>query len=877
MSLKAYRAKRDFTKTAEPKGTEGRSQPTDHAYLIQKHAARRLHYDLRLQIGDQLKSWAVTKGPSLNPRDRRLAVHVEDHPLDYGSFEGTIPKGEYGGGTVMLWDRGRWEPQGDAERDYRAGRLKFRLFGEKLQGGWMLLRMKPRSPRDKDNWLLIKERDEAARDDGDILDEQPDSVASGRSLEAIGAAAHAVWHSNRGANGKATKPPFKAATATVPVEPTRLRGAKRAALPSAIEPELATAVRSVPAGPEWLHEIKFDGYRALARIDQPDIAVLTRNRLDWSGKVPSLVDALRQLPVKQAILDGEIVVLGNDGVSDFGALQAAFADRDDSRMAYYLFDLIHLDGRDLSALPLERRKAILQDLLSGLPAESPIKFSDHMGAHGPSFYQHSCRLGLEGVVSKRRDSPYRPGRGTDWVKSKCIEREELVIGGYSKPTHPGPGLGALLVGYYDRAGRLIYAGKVGTGFTERVSKNLRAQLDRIARAATPFAALPRLGRDKIVHVEPEMVAEIEFTAWTEDGLLRHPSFKGIREDKTAQEVTRDDRAEPVSGKPAKKSKTATRGESSAKPTGEGTGEPIIAGVKITHPDRVLHLGQGLTKLGLAQYYAEVAPWILPELIGRPLSLFRCPGDHKQGCFFQKHIKDGMSPALRQIPVPEKDGIATYIGIDDVTGLIALVQFGVVEFHPWGSRADDLEHPDRLIFDLDPDPSVAWPAVTGAALALRARLESVGLRSFLKTTGGKGLHVVVPILPDASWADAKSFARSIAEDLVAEAPDAYVATMTKAKRKGKIFIDFFRNDRGATAVSAYSTRARSGAPIATPIGWDELESGLRGDHFNVGNIFRRLTTLDADPWADIYKIRQRLPLAGGAKTAGEPVKRRSRAS
>jgi bifunctional non-homologous end joining protein LigD len=875
MSLRAYRAKRDFSKTAEPKGAPRPRRAGGHAYLIQKHAARRLHYDLRLQIGDTLKSWAVTKGPSLKPGDRRLAVHVEDHPLEYGSFEGTIPQGEYGGGTVLLWDRGEWEPVGDPEKGYREGKLKFTLHGEKLHGGWMLIRLKPRSPRDRDNWLLIKERDAAARDGADILAEQPNSVATGRSVDQIAKADGPVWRSNRSGTGAATPAP----TRPMPTKPAArkpkpaqvaLPGAKRRAMPDFIEPELATRVNKVPSGADWLHEIKFDGYRVIGRIDGRRIQVLTRKGLDWTDKVPALQEALKALPVKQAMVDGEIVVIGPDGISDFAALQSAFSERASERMSYFLFDLMYLDGWDLTGVELEPRKQRLAQLTAELPESAPIKYSDHMTADGPNFFRQSCRFGLEGIVSKRRDSLYRSGRGKDWLKNKCVEREEFVIGGYTKPTHPGPGIGALLVGYYDDKDRLIYAGKVGPGFSQEESQRLRRQLDKLARDTTPFHDLPR-SRDKIVHVEPKLVAEIEFTGWTEEGMLRHPSFKGIRKDKDPREVTRADQ-DPPARAPA----SATRGRRAV----AADAEAIVAGVRISHPGRVLHVGQGLTKLGLAEYYAEVAPWMLPELTNRPLSLLRCPGDHKQGCFFQKHIKAGMSKALRQIPVKEKSGVATYVGIDSLEGLIGLVQFGVIEFHPWGSRADDLDRPDRMIFDLDPDPVLEWAAVTQAATELRDRLSALKLRSFLKTTGGKGLHVVVPLTPAAGWAEVKEFARGVATAMVEDAPDRFVATMTKAKRTGKIFIDFFRNDRGATAIAAYSTRARPGAPIATPLHWDELDAGVRSDHFTVSNIFRRLKALERDPWADIGKVRQTLPgrpAKRAAAAAARSIKRRSRAS
>jgi bifunctional non-homologous end joining protein LigD len=858
-SLSTYRAKRDFSKTAEPKGAD-RQAETGNAYLIQKHAATRLHYDFRLQIGDALASWAVTKGPSLDPRERRLAVHVEDHPLEYGGFEGIIPKGEYGGGTVMLWDRGTWEPRGDAKKDLAKGQLKLTLHGERLKGNFVLVRMKPRSPRDKDNWLLIKEHDQYERpaEEGAVTDQFMTSVTTGRSMEEIAAERDRVHRSNRVAEQKPGRPRLASARAkkAAALHPEKLAGARKGALPKELKPQLATLTDKAPAGANWQHEIKLDGYRALAFIDKGKARIVTRNGNDWTARVPALARALARLPVKSALLDGEIVVIGGDGVTHFGALQQAFAEKSDAGMTYYLFDLLHLDGWNVLKSPLAERRALLQMLMQSAEAGGPLRYSDHLTDDGPTFFQHSCRFGLEGIISKRADAPYKPGRGTDWLKTKCIEHEEFVIGGFVEPTTGEHGVGAVLVGYYDTpaargaSARLVYAGKVGTGFTQAQSKALRKQLDRLKAKETPFAALPRPVAREAKHVRPELVAEIEFSAWTEDGILRHASFKGVREDKQAVEVTRADqpKAARTAAKPAGKV-----------PAKEESGENIVAGIKITHPDRVLHKAQNVTKLGLAQYYAEIADWVMPHMARRPLSLYRCPGGNgKQGCFFQKHIKSGVGPQVKQVEIAESNGAALYPYVEDIGGLVALVQYGVVEFHPWGGRIDEIERADQMIFDFDPDPSLPWPAVIEAALEMRRRLKKLGLTSFVKTTGGKGLHVVAPLNPRQPWDAVKSFAKEMAEQLSRDQPDRYLAVMTKAKRVGKIFVDYLRNGRGATAICAYSTRARDGAPIAIPLFWDELTPDIKPDHFTIETSLRRLHKLSSDPWKDFFTLKQTLP-------------------
>ena len=855
-SLDPYRAKRDFSKTAEPKGAAKRAK-AGNAYLIQKHAATRLHYDFRIQIGDALASWAVTKGPSLDPRERRLAVHVEDHPLEYGNFEGIIPKGEYGGGTVMLWDRGSWEPRGDAKKDLAKGQLKLTLHGERLKGNFVLVRMKPRSPRDKDNWLLIKEHDEHERpaEDGAVTEAFTTSVVSGRTMDEIAADRDRVHRSNRGPEAKSGRPTVASARAkktAASLHPEKLTGARKGALPKELKPQLATLTDKAPAGSNWQHEIKLDGYRALAFIDKGKARIVTRNGNDWTARAPALARALARLPVKSAVLDGEIVVIGDDGVTHFGALQQAFAEGRDGEMTCYLFDILHLDGWTVMKAPLAERRALLRQVMDAAEEGGPLRYSDHLTDDGPTFFQHSCRFGLEGIISKRADAPYKPGRGTDWLKTKCIEHEEFVIGGFVEPTTGEHSVGAVLVGYYDKAGKLTYAGKVGTGFTQAQSKALRKQLDKLKAKEAPFASLPRPVAREAKPVRPELVAEIEFSAWTEDGILRHASFKGVREDKPAREVTRAD--QPKSARrPAKPPRQGAARQDS--------GDNVVAGVKITHPDRVLHKAQKVTKLGLAEYYAEIADWIMPQIGKRPLSLYRCPGGNgKQGCFFQKHIKSGVGPQVKQVEIEESNGAALYSYVEDIGGLVALVQYGVVEFHPWGGRVDKVDLADQVIFDFDPDPSLPWPAVIEAALEMRKRLKAVGLASFVKTTGGKGLHVIAPLNPRQPWDTVKAFAKDMAEQLSRDQPDRYLAVMTKAKRAGKIFVDYLRNGRGATAICAYSTRAREGAPIAIPLFWDELTPDLKPDHFTIETTLRRLHQLSSDPWKDFFTLKQTLPKA-----------------
>jgi bifunctional non-homologous end joining protein LigD len=880
--LAAYHAKRDFGRTSEPKGDEAASSGS--SFVIQKHDATRLHYDLRLELDGVMKSWAVTKGPSLLPGDKRLAVHVEDHPIEYNAFEGTIPKGQYGGGTVMIWDRGRWEPVGDPHKGYKKGHLEFRLAGEKLSGAWHLVRMKKRAGERQEPWLLIKSEDEAARTEGDpdILDEKPLSVATGRSLDEIASDADsAVWQSNRGlaaderaaraaatpVNERAAKPPAKRTrtkrakaeadgAAALPAAALTVGGVK-AAIPKELEPCLATLVSEVPTGDRWLHEIKWDGYRLLA-FKARSVRLATRRGHDWTARFPAIADAVAGLPVEGAILDGEAVVEDESGVSNFSALQNALSD-EHGRIArnavFVAFDLLYVNGTDLRSLPLEERKARLAKLVPPGGAGA-LRLSEHIDADGAAMVRSACQLGLEGVISKRRDRPYRSGRGEDWVKIKCTERQEFVVAGYVPSSAAKKAVGSLVLGYHED-GELRHAGRSGTGFTAESARDLFKRLDGMRRSTAPFPAkLNAEERRGVVFVEPELVAEIEFRGWTADGHLRHAAFKGLREDKTASEVVRErPRGGPPAGPQAKRG-SPSGGAQPAPPRKSGaTGE--VAGVRLTHPDRALW-EEGITKQGLAEFYDGIADWLLPHIAHRPLSLVRCPNGATRGCFFQKHSWAGLSEHIRRETVRDEGGEEEVLYVEDIRGVVSLVQAGVLEIHPWGAPIADVDRPDRIVMDLDPGDGVAWTDVIAGAREVRERLAAVKLESFVKTTGGKGLHVVVPLAPKADWAEVKAFAKSLADAMASDSPGRFIAKATKAARNGLIYVDYLRNGRGATAIAAYSTRARPGATVAVPLDWEELGPGLKPNHFTVSNLPNRLARSSRDPWDAIWTLRQTLP-------------------
>jgi bifunctional non-homologous end joining protein LigD len=867
MALEEYQRKRDFRKTPEPAGrTRSRKKAAAAlSFVVQKHAATRLHYDFRLELNGVLLSWAIPKGPSLDPQEKRLAVHVEDHPIEYGGFEGVIPKGQYGGGTVLLWDHGTWTPlEADPAAAYKKGALKFRLDGEKLHGNWALVRMGKKAQDGRhENWLLIKERDDQALPGSDsaLVDENPLSVVTARSMDAIAADRDRVWDSEKG-EVSTVPPPRKAA---------RPKAATKRAMPDRLAPQLATLVDTPPDGGEWLHEIKHDGYRLLARIERGEVRLLTRNALDWTNKFPALAEALAALPLDSALIDGEIVALAADGTTSFGGLQDAIARGDTGGLVYYAFDLLYHDGYDLTAAPLDERKTALAELV---PATSrgTLRYSDHQTGRGSEFFRHACQYDLEGTISKRRDRPYRPGRGRDWLKVKCHRTDEFVVIGFTDPAGQRHGFGALLLGYYDNEGRLTYCGRVGTGFSDAMLSDLSDRLAGAEIHARPVT-LPKGVSTKGVHwSEPHLIAQVRYSGWTTDRVLRHPSFEGLREDKNPREVVYDagpgDEPRPAdaparsdgkttSGKaaPTLRAEGAQRVEAEARMTPRRDGTIEFEGVRLTNPDRVFYPADGITKLQLAQYYATIAKWALPELAGRPLSMVRCPEGIDGQHFYQKHDMPGFAEALGRIPITEKSVNNMYLFIKDLTGLVAVVQMGVLEIHPWGSTVDRLETPDRITFDFDPDLGLPWQHVIDAAIEMREALLGIGLQSFPKTTGGKGLHVVVPVAPKLDWDAVKEFAKWVAERFAAAYPDRFTTNMAKRARTGRIFLDYLRNGRGATAIGAYSPRARQGAPVATPLSWEEVEKGVKPDAFTVERVPARLAKLTSDPWAELSKLRQ----------------------
>ncbi len=912
MSLQVYHAKRKFGATPEPRGKQARRKGS--RFVIQKHAARRLHYDLRLELDGVMKSWAVTRGPSLVPGEKRLAVHVEDHPIDYNTFEGTIPQGQYGGGTVLIWDRGAWLPEGDPHKGLAKGHLSFRLDGEKLHGMWHLVRMRGRSGEKKENWLLIKAHDDAARDakDPDILEEEPLSVVTGRSISDIaqGRGRQRVWQSNRAPEQKAkpaTKPRKVAAKPALAAKP-RQRGARaarrsatkagksarnskaepksHAPLPDFVPPSLATLRAQAPEGPGWVHEVKFDGYRIQARLDHGKVRLLTRKALDWTAKFPNVAQAVAELPATTALLDGEIVVEDENGISSFSGLQAALKSGERKRFVYYAFDLLYLDGLDLTGEPLIERKRLLADLLSRAKALGPVRLSEHFETQGSQVHRRACEMGLEGIVSKRKDAPYRSGRSETFIKSKCANAQEFVVGGYMPSTALPRAVGSVALGYYDD-GRLVYAGRMGTGYTRATAQDLWKRLHPLETAKSPFDRVPPTERRRDIRwVQPKLVVGSHFRGWTADGLVRQAAFKGLREDKPAQEVVREvpkmsgrdktsgrdkapkdsrgaraaahaakamvKRTRPsrpkAAPKPAPKPAAQSRATQRAKPWDESD-------VRLTHPDRVYWVDAGVTKQDLADFYRAVWDWMAPHVVGRPLALVRCPEGTKGQCFFQKHASAGLTERnLRTVTDPKGRQI---IAIEDVEGLLSLVQAGVLEVHVRGSMIDRLERCDRIVFDLDPGEDTGWSDVLGAANDVRERLAAIDLESFVKLSGGKGVHVVLPI-EAADWDATKTFVQAFAQAMAADDRDRYVATMTKSLRRDKIFVDYLRNSLEQTSVAAYSTRARAGAPVSVPVSWRELGRTTGGNQYTVINLMKRLRGLKQDPWKDIGRVRQKLP-------------------
>ena len=827
--LDAYRAKRDFSKTPEPSGGK-RPAKSGNAYVIQKHAARRLHYDFRLELEGVLKSWAVPEGPSLIPNKKRLAVHVEDHPLEYGGFEGVIPEGEYGAGTVMVWDKGTWEPEFDPEFGYRKGHLKFRLNGKKLKGQWHLVRMAPKPREKQEAWLLFKSDDEAARpvDAPDILQERPESAATGRSIDEIAHNHDRVWSSRQSGELKQPGKQSRKRSSKPALDPSTLPKAKAGPLPAFVEPCLPTAVEKPPSAADWVHEIKHDGYRVQVRIENGRAKLLTRQGLDWTERFGSIGKAVAELPVKTALIDAEIVMQTEAGVASFTALVDALKSGT-GNLVLYAFDLLYLDGFDIREAPLKDRKAALATILEAHGDTSRIRFSEHIEGEGETIFRHAGRLGLEGIVSKRLSSPYRSGRQNAWVKVKAATLEPFVIAGFVPSTVDKKAVGALVLGEHVN-GKLTPSGHCGSGFSAADASSLWRTLDPLRTKTAPMQDETAVAKGA-KWVEPRLVAEIEYRSRTGSNLIRHATFRELLEGVDPKTVVR-------------------RAAAPAKAAPE---EPHA---RLTNPGRLLWPEQGITKQGLADFYAEIADWILPHIAGRPLSLVRCPGGIQEQCFFQKHKWAGLGDAVRLVPVPGET--EPMLAVEDLAGLLELVQASVLEIHPWGSKAERPELPDRVTLDLDPGEDVPWQQVIEGALEARTRLSDLGLQSFVKTTGGKGLHVVFPLTPKADWDAVKGFAQSIAEQMAADQPRLYTANMAKRERGGRIYVDYLRNGMGATAIGAYSTRARPGAAVSTPLAWDELGPGIRANHFTVENLPKRLPFLDRDPWEGLGSLRQEMP-------------------
>ena len=900
MSLREYARKRRFGQTPEPAhdATTARSKRNASRsasikrpiFVVQLHNARARHYDFRLEVDGALKSWAVPKGPSLRAGEKRLAVEVEDHPISYAGFEGEIPQGNYGAGHVLLFDHGVWSSDGDALQAIAAGKLDFVLHGEKLRGGWKLVRTRLQGGRSGGGsgsggqWLLIKRDDAYARDieaDGLVAVEPgPESsrqigrqwisgkgereVAStgkvaksrvGRSATAKNTAAKAVAIKSAKKSIRATKKSrridWRAAALAVP-------GANDHALPGDFKPQLTKLREAPPRGDEWLHEVKWDGYRLLADLDAGVVRLRSRNGLDWTQDFPEIATALQALPISSGRFDGELVALDSEGRSDFAALQRTIEGSANAPLRYLLFDMPALEGVDLTHAPLIERKNLLESLLVHDASET-LAFSVHVVGHGPEVFAASAKQQLEGIISKRVDSAYVQRRSPDWIKVKHAQSDEFVIVGYTAPKGSRSGFGSLLMATV-RDGALHYVGRVGSGYDDAALRSLSLQLHALrhhARTVELPAHVPFAARD-VTWIKPELVAEVAFRGWGKEGLLRQASFQRLRDDKTAEDL-----GMAANAVDRKKTTRTTRKTASATVTrrakgGEGVDtEAQTSG--ITHPERIVYPREKVTKGEVADYYRAVAKWMLPELANRPLSLLRCPDGLKGECFFQKHHAATLGKRVHAIELSEKDGDRKpYVFIKDVDGLLELVQMNTLEFHPWGARVDRPEQPDRLVFDLDPGDGVAWKTVVAAGRDVRARLLEAGLQSWVRLSGGKGLHVVAPIKRGPTWVQVKKFCEAFADALTVHAPQTYLATASKAQRKGRIFIDWLRNARGSTSVTGWSLRARDGAPVAMPISWDELVRVAGPAAYNIVTARKRAVSLKRDPWVELPRCVQPLP-------------------
>jgi len=829
--LRDYRAKRDFARTPEPVGEA--PLPTTVpalAYVIQKHAATRLHYDFRLELDGTMRSWAVPKGPSLDPADKRIAVQVEDHPLSYNSFEGEIPKGQYGAGRVIVWDRGQWRPDADPHQGLAEGKLLFTLFGSKLAGQWELVRIAKPGER-QPSWILFKKRDAFARPRGeyDVLSALPDSIV-------------AVPLPIRAAAGVGTD-----RTAPLPTEPAAARGAVAAPMPATMSPQLATAASVLPRGGRWLYEIKLDGYRILARIESGRARLFTRGGHDWTTKLPQLADELSRLHCRSAWVDGEAVVLGADGLPSFNALQNAFDHRRSGEIVYFAFDLPYLDGHDLRGCPLEDRRALLTTLLRA--GGERVRESAVFEADAASLLQSAQRLHLEGLMAKRADAPYVSRRSDTWLKLKTHLRQEFVIAGFTDRggDTAAAEVGSLVLGVYDAQQRLLPAGSVGTGWNAATAAELKAALAAREIGQTPFAAetlataarggsrWSRRNAGQERWVTPELVAEVSFAEWTPEGHVRQARFEGLRLDKPARQVGREVASRAALAAPA-------------------------AQTRVTHPGRVIDAATGLTKLDLVRYYESVASWLLPHLKGRPCSLVRAPDGVTGELFFQKHLDRLQITGVKELPRELWPRHAPLLEVTSAEAIAAAAQLNVVEFHTWNASVRHIDEPDRVVFDLDPGDGVPWPRVIEGALLVRTLLQELSLDAWVKTSGGKGLHVVVPLAPKLDTAAVKVFARAVVQHLAKVIPDRFVARAGAANRVGRIFVDYLRNSHGATTVAAFSARARPGLGVSMPVSWDTLPSLRGAAQWSIADAREHLSFVTADPWAGYWRSRQTLARA-----------------
>ena len=809
--LKEYNKKRDFSLTSEPSGRKktakkaAKKKTKKLTFVVQEHHARALHYDFRLELEGVLKSWAVPKGPSLDPADKRLAVQTEDHPLSYAKFHGTIPEGEYGGGEVFIWDKGTWEPEDDDPiAALEKGNLKFKLKGKKLNGSFVLVRTNWRGGGNKRNWLLIKHHDEAE--------------VEGFELE--------MMSSKKKTSKKASRKVAKKKAPPLGKDPW----------PDFIPPQLPRLVSEVPVeSGEWLHEMKLDGYRMQGHLKNGIGNLYTRRGLRWSNKFPHILNDMEQIQAKNAVLDGEIVSLDENGRPDFQKLQNSIKHKNDNSLRYYIFDLLFLNGKDLRDLPLIERKELLQEILQDAPPH--IMYSEHITENGEEFYKASCEHKLEGIVSKLADAPYRSGRNDYWAKTKCTERQEFVIGGWTNPQGGRTGIGALLLGVYEK-NVLKYAGRVGTGFSNETLRSIKKELSQIETDESPFDENSPKGKD-IHWVKPSKVCEVSFGEWTKEGILRTPVFQGMREDKPAKDIHMEKAKKKVTPKKKTKHLGVVR--------------------EISSPEKILFKKDKKTKLDVSHFYQAVAKYMLPYMEDRPLSLVRCPNGSDGGCFFQKHINGKIPDSFQTFPIKEEKGEGNYLAIDSSEGLQELVQLNAYEIHAWNCKKDDYMRPDQIVMDFDPGEGVPWKEVVSAAFELKEILDDLGLESFVKLTGGKGIHVHIPVAPLYDWDQIKSFSQSLALELVSRNPQKYTSNMAKKLRKKKIFVDYLRNGYGATAVVAYSLRAKPASAVALPLEWTELKRTKSGADYDIDKALKKIKLRKKDPWTRMLKLNQKIDI------------------